>query len=49
MKAEAWPAACSLYYVRMGVQEGTPDWATPSAGDEAASSARLIDEVLLAE
>jgi hypothetical protein len=37
------------YYVRMRVQNGTPDLTTSAAGDEAASSARLIDDVLPVE
>jgi hypothetical protein len=37
------------YYVRMRVQNGTPDLTTSAAGDEAASSARLIEDVLPVE
>ena len=37
------------YYLRMRVQKGTPELTTSAAGDEAASSARLVDDVLLVE
>jgi hypothetical protein len=37
------------YYLRMRVQKGTPELTTSAAEDEAASSARLVDDVLLVE